>query len=290
MNLKKVWAFAAAMLLISATAIFAGCGKNSAGNASGTSGSIIILGSTALQPLAEQTAKDYIANNPKASINVQGGGSGAGINQVYSGSAQIGMSDVTAIEKLKDEATAKVLVDHKVCIIGFAVVTSKDIKINTLTKVQIQDIFTGKITNWKDLGGDDQQINVINRTKSSGTRAAFLNTVMDKIEENENLGTVQDSSGAVRTAVKANKGSISYLALSYLTGDVKSELNIIKIDEIEASKDNIVTKKYPFWSFEHMYTKGEASGLTKAFIDYMVSDKNKSAVEKLGYIPISDVK
>ncbi|MDV3427094.1 MAG: phosphate ABC transporter substrate-binding protein [Bacillota bacterium] len=284
--MKKAFINIAAYFLIITAAVLSGCGKNSGYNTS----SIIILGSTALQPLAEQTAKTFLEKNPKKTISVQGGGSGAGINQVYSGSAQIGMSDVTAMEKLKNEKRASELSDHKVCVIGFAIVTSKDVKINNLTKKQIQDIFTGKLTNWKELGGDDQPINVINRTRSSGTRAAFFNSIMDKKNEKEDLGTVQDSSGAVRTAVNANKGSISYLALSYLTKEVKSEFNVMKIDGTEASKTNIISKKYPFWAYEHMYTKGEAQGLAKEFIDYMISDENKSTVEKLGYIPISDMK
>lgn len=292
---KKFGVLITAVSLVLTAAVFAGCGKNttgtdSAGTGTEISGSIIALGSTALQPLAEQAAKDFTAENPKAQINVQGGGSGAGINQVSAGTAQIGMSDVSAEEKLKDSEKVKELTDHQVCVIGFAVVTSKDVTVDTLTKKQIQDIFTGKITNWKELGGADQQINVINRTASSGTRATFFNTVMDKTAEKEDLGTVQDSSGAVRTAIKANKGSISYLALSYLTDDVKGEFNLIKIDGVEANKENITSKKYPFWSYEHMYTKGEATGLAKAFIDYMVSDSNKSAVEKLGYIPMADMK
>lgn len=291
MKSKRIGVFIALLSLIAATTVFAGCG-NSANNSnsSGASGSLIVLGSTALQPLAEQAAKDFLAKNPKVAINVQGGGSGAGINQVYSGTANIGMSDVTAAEKLKDDAKAKKLIDHKVCVIGFAVVTSKDVKVDSLTKKQIQDIFTGSITNWKDLGGDDQPINVIHRPASSGTRATFLNTVMDGAGEKEDLGTVQDSSGAVRTAIQANKGSISYLALSYLTEEVKGDVKMLKIDGAEASKENITTNKYPFWSYEHMYTKGEAKDTVKAFLDYMVSADNKAVIEKLGYIPVSDMK
>lgn len=294
---KKIGFISTALSLVLVASILSGCGKNAEGNAAGNttakaelSGSITALGSTALLPLAEQAAKTFTSKNPKVQINVQGGGSGAGLNQVYAGSAQIGMSDVTAEEKLKDEAKVKEVSDHKVCVIGFAVVTSKDVTVDTLSKKQIQDIFTGKITNWKEVGGADLPILVINRTASSGTRATFFNTVMDKTAEKEDLGTVQDSSGAVRTAIKANKGSVSYLALSYLTDEVKGDFNLIKIDGVEPTKENIISKTYAFWSYEHMYTKGEATGAVKAFIDYMTSDENKSTVEKLGYIPMGDMK
>lgn len=293
MNKKSLRVLMAALSVVAVTSVLAGCGKTAEKTpapASEISGTITVLGSTALQPLAEQAAKNFIVKNSKVNINVQGGGSGAGINQVYAGTANIGMSDVTALEKLKDEAKAKELTDYKVCVIGFAVVTSKDVTVTSLTKKQIQDIFTGKVTNWKQLGGEDEAINVVHRPASSGTRATFLNTVMDGVKEKEDLGTVQDSSGAVRTAVKANKGSISYLALSYLTDEVKGDLNIMAIDGVKAEKENITSKKYSFWSYEHMYTKGEAKDLTKAFIDYMTSSENKAAVEKLGYVPISDMK
>ncbi|WP_373898515.1 phosphate ABC transporter substrate-binding protein [Haloimpatiens sp. FM7315] len=271
-----------------------GCGKDSAKEESKTgtteiSGTITSLGSTALQPLVEQSASNFTSKYANAKINVQGGGSGAGINQVASGSVDIGNSDVEASDKLEDKNLAKDLVDHKVCAIGFAMVTSNDVKIDSLTKEQIQKIFAGEITNWKEVGGDDKKINIINRGKSSGTRATFVKTVMEGKSEKESLGTIQDSSGSVRTAIKQTEGAISYLALSYITEDVKKDLKVLKLEGIEANKENIVSNKYTFWSYEHMYTKGAPKGVSKAFLEYMVSDENKSLVEKLGYIPVSDM-
>ena len=159
-------------------------------------GSITLAGSTALQPLAEQAGKVFTEKNPKATINVQGGGSGTGLKLVSDGTADIGNSDVLAETKL-DADKAKELVDHKVCAIGFAVVVNKDVKVDNLTKDQIQKIFTGEVTNWKEVGGDDTPINVINRTKSSGTRATFKDTILGGKDEKEGLGTTQDSNGAV---------------------------------------------------------------------------------------------
>jgi len=140
MNKKRVRVLMAALSIVAATSVLAGCGKTAEKTpAAEISGTITVLGSTALQPLAEQAAKNFIVKNSKANINVQGGGSGAGINQVYAGTANIGMSDVTALEKLKDEAKAKELTDYQVCVIGFAVVTSKDVTVTSLAKKQIQD-------------------------------------------------------------------------------------------------------------------------------------------------------
>lgn len=277
------------------TGVFAGCASNKEATKTPSSqkeeitGSMTAAGSTALQPLAEAASKAFIEKNPKVSVSIQGGGSGTGLKLVSEGTAEIGNSDVTAESKL-DAAKAKELVDHKVCAIGFAVVVNKDVKVDSLTKEQIQKIFAGEVTNWKDLGGDDEAINVVNRTKSSGTRATFKDIIMGSKDEKDGLGTTQDSNGAVQKALASTKGSISYLALSYVNDDVKKDLNIVKIDGVEASKENITTGKYSFWSYEHMYTKGEAKGAAKAFIDYMISNDNKSVVEKLGYIPMGDIK
>ncbi|MFD3156482.1 phosphate ABC transporter substrate-binding protein [Haloimpatiens sp. FM7330] len=294
MKRKTFKGIIAALAITMTAGLFVGCGKSedktNIKNNTEISGTITAVGSSALQPLVQQASKNFTAKNPKAIINVQGGGSGAGCNQVAAGNVEIGNSDVDAELKLKDKSLAKHLVDHKVCAIGFAVVVHKDVKVDSLTKDQVQDIFTGKITNWKEVGGEDKKINVINRSKSSGTRTAFKQTIMDKKDEKEGLGTTQDSSGNVRVAMKQTEGSISYLALSYITEDVKKDIKMLKINDVEATKENIISNEYPFWSYEHMYTKGEAKGLTKAFLDYMISEDNKATIDKLGYIPISDMK
>lgn len=295
MKRKSLRAMMAALAITVVAGGFVGCGGNKeAGNTSqGTkeiTGSITLAGSTALQPLAEQAGKKFTEKNSKATINVQGGGSGTGLKLVSDGTADIGNSDVLAETKL-DAAKAKELVDHKVCAIGFAVVVNKDVKVDNLTKDQIQKIFTGEITNWKQVGGDDLAINVINRTKSSGTRATFKDTVMGGKDEKEGLGTTQDSNGAVEKSIVSTKGSVSYLALSALTSEeAKQNVKMLKIEGVDPTKDNITTGKYPFWSYEHMYTKGEAKDLSKTFIDYMMSSENAPLVEKLGYIPSSDMK
>lgn len=275
------------MVIISTIVLIIGCDNKSTedpkkeGKAEGF---ITALGSTALQPLVEETSKNFTKKNPDAVINVQGGGSGAGINQVIEGSIEIGNSDIEARKKLKEKKYLDTLVDHKICVIGFAIIINKDVSVDSLTKEEIQDIFTGKITNWNEVGGKNEAINIINRPKSSGARITFKDKIMDGKEEKNALGIIQDSSGGVLKAVNATKGSISYLPLSNITEYVK----VIKLNKVEATKENIKASKYPFWSYEHMYTKREPDILTKTFLDYMVSDENKKLIEKLGYISVSD--
>lgn len=254
--------------------------------------SITLSGSSALLPLVEISIDGYMEIDPDSEISAQAGGSGTGLTQVSDGTVDIGNSDLLAENKLKADK-AKELVDYKVVVQGFAVTINKSLGIDNLTKEEIQGVFSGKITNWKEVGGKDLDIMVIHRPSSSGTRATFVETLLDgnKDLENDAIGATQDSNGAVTTVMIENEGSISYLGLPYIQNDkVKDELIAIKIDGFEATKEKIVTGEYPFWSYGHMYTKGEATGLTKKFIEYIMSDDNKQSVEELGYIPSSDMK
>ena len=279
----------AALAITVVAGVFTGCGSKTATDTSGVSGSITLAGSTALQPLAEQAGKNFTLKYTKATVNVQGGGSGTGLKLVSEGTADIGNSDVSAESKL-DKTLAGTLVDHKVCAIGFAVVVNKDVKVSSLSPAQIQDIFTGKVTNWKQVGGQDLKIEVIHRAASSGTRATFKDTILAGQAENDAIGTMQDSNGNVEKAIANTNGSVSYLALSYLTDEVKKNITTLKIDNVDANTANIVSGSYKFWSYEHMYTKGEAKGIAKSFIEYMTSTDNKALIEKLGYIPAGDIK
>ncbi|CDM69098.1 phosphate-binding periplasmic protein [Clostridium bornimense] len=276
-------------LTVTMLGAFVGCGGGSDQSADGDtiSGSIIAGGSTALEPLVKKTKEGFEEKYPDAIVDVQGGGSGKGISGVQEGTFQIGNSDVPVADKVTDEAVLKELVETKVCGIGFAMVANTDVKVDSLTVDQIIDIFTGKITNWKEVGGNDKEITVIARPTSSGTRAAFKNTILGDAEEKKDFQT-EESSGAVSSKVQSTPGSISYLALSYV-GDGK-DLNVLKINDVEANTENIANGSYPFWSYEYMVTKGEPTGTTKAFIDYLMSDENKSVVEEEGYIPMSELK
>ncbi|RRJ64728.1 phosphate ABC transporter substrate-binding protein [Paenibacillus oralis] len=260
---------------------------NNGGNAatSDLSGSILAVGSSALQPLVDQVSKKFMEQNPNVSIQVQGGGSGTGLTQVSGGQADIGNSDVFAEEKL-EAAQASELVDHQVAVVAMAAVVNPEVTIDNLTKDQLVQIFTGKVTNWKDLGGPDQKIQIVNRPSSSGTRATFEKYALGTKTEDLQGSIQEDSSGTVKKLVGETPGAIGYLALSYLDDSVK----VVKYEGVDATVDNVANGTYPVWAYEHMYTKGEPNEVTKAFLDYMVSEdvqKEDGDVVELGYIPIS---
>lgn len=259
---------------------------DNAGNTSNAalSGSILASGSTALQPLVEQVGKKFMNKNTGVSVQVQGGGSGTGLTQVSGGQVQIGNSDVFASEKMKDEAAAKELVDHQVAVVAIAAVTNPDVGVASLTKQQLVDIFTGKITNWKDLQGKDQAIVIVNRPSSSGTRATFEKFALGTKTEDLKGSIQEDSSGTVKKIITETPGAIGYLALSYLDDKVKA----VQYEGVDATVDNVMSGKYPVWAYEHMYTKGEPDATTKAFLDYFMTDEVQNGdVVELGYIPAS---
>ncbi len=249
------------------------------------SGSLLATGSSALLPLVEQASKKFMDGNKGVSIQVQAGGSGTGLTQVSEGQSDIGNSDVFAEEKLDADKAAE-LVDHQVAVVGMAAVVHPEVGVDNLTKQQLVDIFTGKVTNWKDLGGSDQKIQIINRPSSSGTRATFEKYALGQKSEDLQGSIQEDSSGTVRKLVGETPGAIGYLALSYLDESIK----VLKYEGVEATVDNVANGTYPVWAYEHMYTKGEPNELAKAFLDFMLSDEIQNAdVVELGYIPASQM-
>lgn len=289
MNSKKILAGVLAL------ATLAGCGgtssdtttdKTEAETASGDSlsGTVTASGSSALLPLAQAAADKFMESNPDLVITVNGGGSGEGLKQVADGSVDIGNSDVSAEEKL-DADVAKTLTDHEVAIVAMAPVVNKDLGITSLTTDQLVSIFTGKVTNWKDVGGPDEEILLVTRPSSSGTRATFKKWALNGEEEASNEALETDDSGTLVQTVSTNKGAIGYVALSYLVNN--TDVQAVAIDGVEPTLENAYSGEYKVWSYEHMYTNGEGSKEAQAFIEYMCGDEFSSEVEKMGYGVVS---
>ena len=286
MNLKKLTlvAVTSAVLLTAA-----GCGESDTAKKDGKSatgskitGSVTVSGSSALLPLAKDAAAKFKVKNPEVSLTLNGGGSGTGLKQVAEGSVNIGNSDVEASKKLPADK-AKGLVDHKVCVLTVAPIVHKDIgaTVKSLTKAQLQDVFTAKITNWKDVGGPDQEIILVTRPSTSGTRALFTELALAGKEEASNKSLETDDSGTLLQSISQTKGAIGYIALSYLVNN--KDVVALGIDGVAPTLENTYNGTYPVWGYEHMYTKGEPTGAVKAFLDYVVSDEYGVEIEKQGY-------
>ncbi len=251
------------------------------GCANNNSNKITVVGSSAMQLLAEQAGNDYRLSHPDSNIVVQGGGSGTGLSQVQAGAVEIGTSDVFA--ETQKGIDAKKLQNHLVAVVGIVPIVNKSAGVSNLSKQQLSDIFTGKITNWKQVGGKKQTITVINRSKGSGTRGTFEGLVLNgkkPIQAQE-----QDSNGTVRKIVSSTPGTISYISFPYANDE---NIQKLSIDGIKPTNKNVETNRWHLWSYEHIYTKGKPNKNVQKFIDYMLGSKvQNDLVPKLGYISIN---
>lgn len=287
-KITRMGALAAAGLV--SMSLLSGCGgtstpadaatAGSAGAPAKLSGTVNGSGSSALLPLAKAAADSFMSSHPDVTVNMNGGGSGEGLKQVSAGAVNIGNSDVFASEKL-EAAQAAELVDHKVCTITMAPVVNKDLGVKDLSTQQLTDVFTGKVTNWKEVGGPDEKIILVTRPVSSGTRALFQKWALNGAEEATNQALETDDSGTLLQTVTQNKGAIGYVALSYLVDN--PAVQPVAIDGVEPTLENTYSGKYLVWGYEHMYTKGEPDTVTKAFLDFMRGDKFADDLESMGY-------
>ena len=247
------------------------------------SGTITAAGSSALKPLADDAADAFAELYPDVAITIDAGGSGEGLKQVAEGTVDIGNSDVPAEEKLDAEQAAE-LVDHQVCVITMAPIVNMDVAeagVTALTKDQLKPSSTGETTNWSEVGGPDEDIVLVTRPTSSGTRATFQKYALDGNEEASNASMETDDSGVLLQNVKDTKGAIGYVALSYLTDE--AGVATVAIDGVEPTLENTYNGTYPVWTYEHMYTKGEPSEAAAAFLEYIMSDDYGTRMEELGY-------
>jgi phosphate transport system substrate-binding protein len=263
-----------AVLLL--TVILAGCTQNTTPNTNTTtsslSGTITEAGSTTVQPLAEQLGTAFTAQYPKVTVTIQGGGTAVGIK-----AAQDGTVDIGAASRALTDAEKATLVDTVIARDGIAIIVNPAQKnISNLTKAQVQDIFSGKITNWKDLGGDNKAIVLVSREEGSGTRAAFQDLILGKDVLIADTAILQSSNGAIRTTVASNPYAIAYLSFGYIDNEVKA----LSLEGVAATIDNARNGTYPAVRPLLFLTKTQPTGLVKTFIDFCLSNEGQAIVAK----------
>ncbi|WP_394327608.1 phosphate ABC transporter substrate-binding protein [Paenibacillus macquariensis] len=253
------------------------------------SGKITVNGSTALLPLTLQAAKEFQKLNPKVKVAASGKGSVTGPQAVKKGIADIGACDWDASMDVPGFKAFSGQVANKVAVIPFATVVNNNVKVTDLSTDQLKGIYSGKITNWKDVGGDNADIVVITRAFGSGTRVNYQSKALsggDITKKEKNYKEV-GSSGDMKTAVATTPNSIGYIDLVYVTSDLKA----VKFNGVAASTDNVINGSYKIWAYGYYMTKGQPTGATKAFIEYVQSSKfQQSSLKKLKFIPIAAMK
>jgi len=238
---------------------------------SALSGKVTLIGSTSVQPLAEDLSIAFMDMYPDVQVDVQGGGSSVGIQSVMDGLCDIG----DASRNLKEEEKGKGLVEHVVALDGIAVVVHPSNTAADLTVEQVKQIYEGDITNWKDAGGADAEIIVLTREAASGTRGAFIELVgLEEEVEGEDVVTITEealesnSNGALKTNVSTKENAIGYVSLGSIDDTVKA----LKVDGVDATAENVKNGTYGLFRPFLMLTNGEPQGVVKIFLDYVLGD------------------
>jgi len=244
------------------------------------SGQISVAGSTTVQPLAEKLAEAFTAAHPGVEIEVQGGGSSVGVKSAAQGTVDVGMASrkvkASELEKYPDLKVYAIAYD------GIAIAVNPEVAVAELTKEQVRDIFAGQITKWSEVGGSDDLIVVVAREEGSGTRAAFESLIMGKEAQIVDTAILLPSNGAVRTTASTTPHAIGFLSFGYLDESVKA----LKIDGVAATAENAGSGDYPVVRPLNMMTKGEPTGVVKAWKDFILSADAQRIVAEEGYIAV----
>lgn len=270
-NGRLAWLRLAAglMLMVTLVGLAAGCRRGPA-----TGASITLAGSTSVQPFAELLAEEYMAKG-KPSINVQGGGSSAGIQAAETGAAQIGMSS----RELKPDEQAQ-LVETVIAQDAIAVVVHPSNPVGALSLEQTRQIFSGQVTNWRAVGGPDKPIHAVTREEGSGTRGAFQELVMGKSDINPG-SIVQDSNGAVRQVVADDPNAIGYISLGLVNEQVKP----VSVGKVPPTHENVVDGSYALKRPFLFVQKGPQSAAAESFIKYTLSPEGQQLLVSEGLVP-----
>ncbi len=271
----KIWL--CRFLLCALAVVFCSCTLPSSDKSPARKKTVTIAGSTSVMPFSEKLAEHFKLEKPQITVDVQGGGSSAGIQACINKTVDIGMSS----RELKGEE--RILNEIVICQDGIAVIVNPLNPIKNISLEKIRDVYGGRIRNWKDLGWIDRNIDAVSREEGSGTRGAFEELVMGRTEIDE--GTmVQDSNGSVKEVVATDPYAIGYISLGVVDDKVRS----LSVDGIEASRRNIQRKRYRIVRPFLYLTMGEPVGPSRIFIDYVLSPQGQEILKKEGLIPIHE--
>ena len=234
---------------------------------------IIIAGSTSVQPYAELLAEEFMTLNPEIIIDIQGGGSSAGITAVESGTAAIGMSSRSLKDAEQHLWSVEIVKD------GLAMIVNPGNPVQNLSLAQIRGVYTADIKNWKELGGEDAKIHIIAREEGSGTRTAFEDLVMDGQRINPRA-IVQNSNGAVRQLVAGDQRSIGFISLGLVDETVKA----LQLDGVAATSGNIGDGGYSLFRSFLFVAKDKPTGDAMKFIDFIFSMEGRKLMAEEGLI------
>ncbi len=271
--------------------VFASCQNNNENSSSENAEkkSITLKGSDTVLPLAQKEAEMFMKKDSTASIIVTGGGSGVGFTAIIDGTTDIAMAsrEIKLDEKTKLELKSVAVKEVLIAKDALAVIVNPANKISQLTKEQLKAIYTGKITNWNQVGGDNLIIVVYARETSSGTYEFFKEHVMDKINYDKGVLNLP-ATGAIVQSVSQTKGAIGYIGLAYLNSDVKDIA--VSFDEgktfVNASTENVINGSYPITRPLFFYYNESLDKNVKSFIDYVLSKEGQSIVNEVGYVPV----
>ncbi|MDQ0272503.1 phosphate ABC transporter substrate-binding protein [Cytobacillus purgationiresistens] len=270
------------LLVLSLAAVLTACGNNNENgkdSSNGSGGTISISGSTSVGPLAEKIADKYKEKNENVNIEVNQIGSSAGITNATSGVSEIGMSS----RDLKEEEKVG-LNETIVAYDGIVVVTHPTNNVKDLTMEQVKQIFTGEVTNWKQLGGDDMEIVVVSREDGSGSRDAFQEIVGYTSGELIRNSIVASGNGNIKTTVATNKHAVGFISFEYIDDTIST----LKINGVEATAENVLQQKYSLSRpFLFVHKEENLSQAGQQFIDYILSPDGQAIVSEAGAIPVN---
>ncbi len=252
---------------------------------------IVIKGSDTVLPLSQKEAEQYMKTNKSINISVVGGGSGVGIAALIDGNTNIAMSSrpIKMDEKIKLQDAGRTYKEVKIAFDALSIIVHPSNKVSQLTREQIEGIFTGKIKNWKELGGDDLQIVAYARETSSGTYEFFKEHLLNRKNYSASCLNMP-ASGAVIQSISQTKGAIGYVGLAYVNKEVKT-LGV-SIDKgktyIKPSKETAKNKTYPVVRPLFFYYPVKTEVIVKPFIEYVLSAQGQKIVDQVGYITLDN--